>query len=95
MMEHRCKGTGFRPHYGMICKLCALGAVLAGLFSTGCTINRYNVVHNDQYLVIINGQDKESSQQSDDDNDGQVTTVPVGKNGSAGAQRSPGDKKAF
>jgi hypothetical protein len=61
----------------MICKFCALGLVLLGLSSTGCTINRYNVVHNDQYLVIINGSEKDTTK--DDDSDGQVTTVPVGK----------------
>jgi hypothetical protein len=77
----------------MIYKICALGLVASGLFLTGCTINRYKVVHNDHYLVIINSPDKET--ESEDDSDGQVTALPVGKQVAPVPQRLPDPKKSF
>ncbi|MDB6031296.1 MAG: hypothetical protein JWM16_1634 [Verrucomicrobiales bacterium] len=77
----------------MICKFCAIVLVLTGLFTTGCTVNRYSVVHNDQYLVIINGSEKDTSK--DDDSDGQVTTVPVAKRPASSPQGSSSNQTGF
>jgi hypothetical protein len=94
-MHENCKTAELGPHYGMMIKLCALGLVLSGLFTTGCTINHYKVVHNDQYLVIIGGGADKEHGSEDEDSAGEVTAVPVGKKVFVVPQEPSAEQKAF